>query len=364
MPDISLRFHKDMLVLSSPVAAAFDRLGIDVQRDFEMTMLLEPETVEDAYKLESMAGAQCFVAPTATLTRARLAHGGMEERAQDLAGIALAALRPFRPQHVLVELAPCGLPLDPSSKASLVENRDQYARFARLFEGAEFDAFFLNSFATCDDLKCALMGVRKVSDAPAFASVDVLADGTLASGRGTLEEAVAVMQEFESSVVGFATRAGQDEACALAERVVVETSLPLLVQLEVARRTTRQQGPMPENPYYCADTMMAAGDALRRAGAQFLRAAGDATPAYTGTLVATTVGLDAKPLPRVISAEDARATDGKIADKPGAIDGHSAAKAPAIGGKAADKPATVDGKAAEELGDFIEQMKKRVDALL
>ena len=66
----------------------------------------------------------------------------------------------------------------------------------------------------------------------------------------------------------------------------------MLVQLEVAARDVRAQGPTEENPYYAPDTMMPAADALRRAGVQFLRAVGDATPAYTGALVATTMGLD------------------------------------------------------------------------
>lgn len=296
MPDISLRFHKDMLVLSSSVASAFERLGVDVRRDLEMTMLLEPETLEDAHKLEAMAGAQCVVAATATLTPARLAHAGMEGAAADLAHIALAAVRAQKPQHVLAELAPCGLPLDASSKASLRENRDQYARFARLFASEEMDAFLLNGFGTCADLKCALMGVRMAGDAPAFAVVSVAADGTLAESRGreTLEEAVAVMEELGASVAGFATTAGQDDACALAARAARATSLPLLVQLDVLRRDARQQGPTAENPYHCADSMMAAADALRREGVQFLRAARAATPAYTGALVAATIGSDVK----------------------------------------------------------------------
>lgn len=292
MPDINLRFHKDMLVLSSPISAALARQGVDVARDMEFTLLFEPETIEDACKLEHLTGVQCFVAPTASLTPARLAHVGMENRVDELAASALGVLAAFKPQHTLVEVGPCGLPLDASSKASLNENRDQYARFGRAFAGREFDAFFLNGFRTCADLKCALMGLRKVSDKQIFASVDVLADGTLASGRGTLEEAVAIMNEFEASVVGFSTAAGQEAAVALARRVVAETNLPVLVQLEVAARDARAQGPTEENPYYAPDTMMPAADALRRAGVQFLRAVGDATPAYTGALVATTMGLD------------------------------------------------------------------------
>ncbi|MBR3690355.1 MAG: homocysteine S-methyltransferase family protein [Eggerthellaceae bacterium] len=294
MPDIALRFHKDMLVLSSPASSALDRLGVDVVRDLELTTLLEPDTLEDIYKLEAMAGAQCFVANTASFTPARLAHSGFEDRASDLAKISLSVLRQFKPQHVLVEIGPCGLPLDPSSKASLVENRDQYSRAARLFEGMAFDAFFLNGFKNCDDLMCALIGIRKVSDALVFASVDVDEEGAFDGGRKTLLDAVSVMAEYGACVVGFSTAAGQEKACALTREVAHACDLPILVQLEVRARNARQQGPTTENPYYCADTMMSAADALHAAGAQFLRAVGDATPAYTGALMATVLGADVK----------------------------------------------------------------------
>ena len=43
MPDIALRFHKDMLVLSSPVAVVLARQGFDVEHDLEFANLVEPE---------------------------------------------------------------------------------------------------------------------------------------------------------------------------------------------------------------------------------------------------------------------------------------------------------------------------------
>ena len=334
MPDISLRLHKDMLVLSSPAIGALARLGVDVEHDTELTILLEPETIEEVYKLESIAAAQCMVAPTRNITPARLAHAGMEGRAADLAKISLACVRTLSPQHLLVEIGPCGLPLDPSSKASLNENRDQYVRAARLFAEEEFDAFLLSGFESCDDLKCALMGIRKVSDAPIMATVVLDADGALACGRGVWEDALAVMAEYGATVVGFETAAGQDEACSFAKRAVAVCNLPLLAQLHVGERSARQQGPTAENPYYCADTMMAAADALRRAGVQFLQATGDATPAYTGTLAATVLGTDALLLSRVVEDE------------------------------AEEAPAAEVAVSEEALADFILAAKARVDAAL
>ena len=125
MPDIALRFHKDMLTISAPLDAALARQGVDVDRDMEYLVLVEPETIQDILRLESTAGAQCLTTPTEGITRARLAHHSLEDRAEELAQNALDMVRELAPQHILVEIGPCRLPLDPSSKSSLNEHRDQ-----------------------------------------------------------------------------------------------------------------------------------------------------------------------------------------------------------------------------------------------
>lgn len=80
MPDIQLRFHRDMLVLSSPVAPVLARQGFTEAGDVEYATLMEPEAVEDALRLNLVAGAQCLVTETAGMTPARLAHHGMADR--------------------------------------------------------------------------------------------------------------------------------------------------------------------------------------------------------------------------------------------------------------------------------------------
>ena len=172
MPDIQLRFHRDMLVLSSPIAPVLARQGFELDGDVEYATLMEPEAVEDALRLNLMAGVQCLVTETAGMTPARLAHRGMAERLPELARAAVSCAAKLRPQHVLVELGPCGLPLDASSKASLNENRDQYARAARAFEGLSLDGFFLNGFSSPSDLKCALWVCARSAALPVFASVN------------------------------------------------------------------------------------------------------------------------------------------------------------------------------------------------
>lgn len=293
MPDIALRFNKDMLTLSTPVQNALARQGVDVDADLEYQLLMEPEAIVDALRLEAAAGAQCLVVPTEGITAARLSHKRMEGKAHDLAHAACACANEVKPQHVIAAIGPSGLPIDPSSKASLNENRAQYADASRAFQGEMFDAFLLDGFTRKEDLMCALMGLAQVGDAPVLASVVLDSDGVTPRGD-TIEDMCALMQEYGASVVGFSTSAAPVVAAKLVRRAASACSLPILVQLDVHEVNPRQFEATDQNPYYRPDEMVTAAAHLHAAGAQFIRAIGAATPSYTGAIAATTGGLDVR----------------------------------------------------------------------
>lgn len=292
MADIEMRFHKDMLVCTDSVCTTLRRQGADVDSDFEMMLLIEEDTIQDVYRVEKATNAQCMVVESKNLLPAKLAYRNLVNRLPELAASALSIVAACKPQHILVELGPSGLPLDASSKTSLKENRDQYCRAARAFESAgPFDGYLLSGFESTTPLKCALMGLRMVSDKPILATVKVDEQGALAKSGEALEDAVAVMAEYGASVAGIETAAAPEGAVALAKRVVAACDLPVMVTLEVAKRDKRQGYPTSENPYFSPDQMFDAALALRAAGVQFLRASGDASPAYTGGLAACLMGL-------------------------------------------------------------------------
>lgn len=345
MPDIELRFHKDMLVLSSPVDALLARQGIDASLDREYLNLMEPDTIIDALRLEASVGAQCIVTTTEDITQARLAHVRMDGDTGNLAHAALNIANEVKPQHVLVEIGPCGLPLDEASKASLNENRKQYADAARAFDGGAFDAFFLNGFTKLADLKCAVMGVAQASGKPVFASMtvgqtanerireaihrqatktgapeesslpDYLLDGYALLDASTppplptakrralpaeqWPEAVDCMVDLGVAVVGFETAEPIDAALGYARTAVDRSSLPVLAQLQVtptepASHAKRNLTPLHDITDYTPDTMATAAVKLYGAGVQFLRATGMATPTFSGALAATVSGLDVR----------------------------------------------------------------------
>ena len=297
MADIELRFHKDMLVLSAPLAFSLAKQGVDVDAEIEYMNLVEPETMRDALRLESLAGAQCLVVET-DITEARLAHKRMEGRAAELAQSAIEHARALSPQHLVCEIGPCGLPLDPSSSASLKQNSKQYEQAAAALvaggEGAGFDAIFLNGLRSAADVRCGIEGVRRVYAGPVFASVDLVGQGIfdgkpLASALDALALA---------DVIGVRSSAAPDALCGFVCELASALEAPILAQIDVRQATAAEKrraslgAPIPENPYAMPDFMADAAIELRAAGAQFLRATGEATPAFTGALAAGVFGLD------------------------------------------------------------------------
>ena len=291
MPDIEMRFNRDMLVISAETNQSFIDQGVLPEKDKAFLNLIEPDTIKEILRLENMSGAQCLVANTAEATRARLRHVGLEQQAQGIIHAAIEIAQSLVPQHLLVEVGPCGLPLDPTSKTSLRANFSEYEDFARNVRDESFDALFLNGFRRIDDLRCALMGVRKCYDGPVIASV-VVDDQAHVDGKEqeTLSQACSLMAEYGADVIGFETKAGPEYLKDIVREAAESVELPILSQLDVISYNPKAYFASKENPYYSPDCMCEAVRILHNEGVQFLRAGGACRPSYTGALVASSIG--------------------------------------------------------------------------
>ena len=264
MADIELRFHKDMLVLSAPLAFALANQGVDMETEAEYMSLVEPETMRDALRLESMAGAQCLVAET-DICEARLAHKRMEDRARELAQAAISHARANALRSIMLcAVSPCGLPLDATSAMSMKQCAAQYEGAARALvgggkeamgslaesEGAGFDAIFLNGLRSAADVQCGIEGVRRAYTGPVFASVDVNEKGEF-DGK-PLAEAIEMLAKAD--VIGIRSAAAPEEIAEVVREIAAATPKPILVQVSVRQATAAEKrraslgAPILENP--------------------------------------------------------------------------------------------------------------------
>ena len=268
MPDIQMRFNKDMLVLSTPLDYQLASQGFDPS-DREYVVLCEPELIEEAFKLEK----------------------SIDVPAEEMALIAYETSAQFSPQHLIAAIGPTGLPLDPTSAVSLKQSKKQYHDAVLALIEYPFDALYFTGFKSLDDAQCALMGARAVYDGPVLISLVPNEEGMFSGGR-TLSEGVALCDEYGADVIGVVSDAPARVLVGFAKEMASVTDKPLLVDVSVRRKDRRQFEPTDENPYPTADAMVELVVRLRAQGVQFLRASGAATPAYTGALLATVGGSD------------------------------------------------------------------------
>ena len=281
--DIALRLNKEMLVLSGSIEAGLARLDVDVEHDLAIANVLEPETIKTAISPYVMGGVQCLVANTKGMLQAKLAQSNLDDRSEDVARAAIEIAKGCKPEHIIVELGNCGLPLDSESKNSLNEFKNQYVQAGRLFdEIGNFDAYMLTGLENSTQIKCALMGLRQASDKPVFVSVQVDANGKLNSKEDIYDYAQ-ILVEFGATVAGIEVHDDLATAEKLIKRLRAGCDLPILVEFYVDGGK--------DKPYYSADEMKDAALMANKAGAQFLRATGDGRPAHAAVLAGTSAQM-------------------------------------------------------------------------
>lgn len=277
--DLATRFDKEMLVLSGPIEAGLARLDMDVQRDLAVANILEPETIKTAIEPYVMGGAQCLVANTKGVLQALLAHENLDNRMDEIAAAAIKIAKDCKPQHIIVELGNCGLPLDSESKNSLNEFKNQYVSAGRIFNKIEgFDAYLLSDLKNLTQIKCALMGLRQVSDMPIIVNVDLDSQGKINVQEDVYDYA-ATLVEFGATVAGICVRDDVERAKLLCKRLRAGCDLPILLDIFVGQKKDSYY----YNPDVCKDVCVAANVG----GAQFLRASGYGRPAHTAVLAGT-----------------------------------------------------------------------------
>ena len=297
MPDIQMRFNKDMLVFSSPIKSAFLESHKATQDKFdpEMLCITEPDTIQEALKWQIVAGTQCLVAPLEDLCEASLVHKDMCKDAENLCDISVKLANQEKPQHTIAQINCCNLPFDNSSENSKEQLSEQYYNAALLYFHKKIDAIMLNNLRSIPEINLAVLAVKKATALPVIVSVEFNDDGSF-SGKGILASEVAsAMCESGADVIAFSCGASLD----VVEKIALDFSscaharnLAVLAQIIVGENNPKQGRATSENPYYCSDTMVQVATCLRACGVQFLRACGAATPAYTGTLVAASAGFD------------------------------------------------------------------------
>lgn len=285
MADIRLRFDKDILVLDGAMGTMLQDADIPSDECGMLLNVLDPEFVASIHERYLMAGAQVLTTNSFGGTRAKLSEYGLEDRLEELNRAAVRIAKSVNPPHVLGDVGPCGLVLEPLGTASFDEVFAQYAEQVAALAVEEPDAILIETMADIADARCAVLAAKSVCDLPIFVSCTFDSTGHMELSGTNPQTAAIILEAAGASVVGMNCGLGPAQLLPLIKQMAQATTLPLLIEPNAGLPQIDDAG----NTVFsgCPDDFAEAAYAFREMGVQFIGSCCGSMPAFTGAIYAT-----------------------------------------------------------------------------
>jgi 5-methyltetrahydrofolate--homocysteine methyltransferase len=288
MPDIQLRFNKDIIVVDGAMGTMLQREDIPASECGMLLNVLDPDLITGIHKQYVLAGAQALTTNSFGGTRAKLADFGLENRVAELNRAAVRLAKAARPEHVLADVGPSGLVLEPLGHTTFDEAFEQYAEQIQALAAEEPDAILIETMADIADARCALLAAKSVCDLPVIVCCTFDATGHMELSGTDPATAAVILEAAGAAVIGMNCGLGPEQLLPLLEKMAAATTLPLIIQPNAGLPQIDDN----DATYYTgtADDFANAAIVLRHAGAQFVGSCCGSTPAFTSAIYASIGG--------------------------------------------------------------------------
>jgi 5-methyltetrahydrofolate--homocysteine methyltransferase len=290
MPDITLRFMRDTVVVDGAMGSLLLNEGIDPGFCPMLLNVLEPEMLLDIHKRYLLAGAGAITTNSFGGSRPALAAHRLEGRAEELNRTAVALAKAVRPEHVLANIGPSGLLMAPFGKASFEEAFEAYAEQARFLASEGPDAILIETMTDIADARCALMAAKSACDLPVFVSLSFTAAGHMQLSGTDPATAAVILKAAGADVVGMNCGMGPAEYLPLLRQMAEASDLPLIIQPNAGPPRALADGSIAYDG--SPDLFAEAAWAYRQLGAQFIGSCCGTTPTFTAAIYAAVGGTD------------------------------------------------------------------------
>jgi 5-methyltetrahydrofolate--homocysteine methyltransferase len=282
MPDILSRLGRDVLVIDGAFGTMLQRAGIPPEQCPEQLNVTEPEIVAGIHRDYVLAGADAVTSNSFGGSRPKLDEYGLGDQVAGLNRAAVRVARESGAQHVLADVGPTGLVLEPLGTASFDHVFEAFAEQIAALAAEEPDAIIVETMTDIAESRCAVLAARSVCDLPVFASVTFGLGGvTDISGTDPATAAV-ILAAAGASVVGMNCGLGPEQMLPHVEAMAAATSLPIIVQPNAGLpRFEDGRTVFPGT----ADEMGLLAARFVRAGASLVGSCCGSSPAFTGAIV-------------------------------------------------------------------------------
>jgi 5-methyltetrahydrofolate--homocysteine methyltransferase len=230
VPDILRRLGREVLVVDGAMGTMLQRAGMPSGQCPEELNVTNPEMVLDVHRAYVTVGTECITTNTFGGSRPKLAEYGLEDRVEELNRAAVRLARESGAQHILADVGPTGLVMQPLGTATFDEVFAVFVEQITALAAEDPDAIAFETFTDLAEIRCGLLAARSVTDLPLIASMTFGRTGRTELSASDPETVAVVLEACGASVVGMNCGLGPEQMLPLVERMAAVTTLPLVVQ--------------------------------------------------------------------------------------------------------------------------------------
>lgn len=279
-----MRFGNDMLTLEGAMGTMLQRAGMPAGACPAQMNLLDPDVISEIHRFYRLAGANCAITNTFGGTRAKLDEYGIGDMVRDInmAGVLIA--KEENNEHVLGDVGPCGLVMEPLGPATFDEVYAQYFEQIAALAAAEPDAILIETMIDISDARCAVLAGRAACDLPIMVTCTFNEEGVMDLSGTDPATAAIILEAAGAAAVGVNCGVGPEKMYPLVQQMAQVTTLPLIVQPNAGMPQLDAKGETvyPGTP----DEMAYWAQRYRELGAQMIGSCCGSTPAFTGAIYA------------------------------------------------------------------------------
>lgn len=282
MPDIMMRLGRQTLVLDGAMGTMLQRAGMPAGECPELLNVTAPEMVGQVLDLYKLAGSDCTITNTFGGSRPKLAEYGLADRVEELNRAAVRIAREHGAPHILADMGPTGLVMEPVGPATFDEVFSAFAEQAAALAAEHPDAIFIETMTDIAEARCAVLAAKSVTDLPVFASCTFGLSGRMDLSGTDPATAAVILEAAGAEGVGLNCGLGPEQMLPLARQMVSATTLPVIVQPNAGLPTLDEGGAtvFPGTP----DEMGQFAWDAREAGVAGVGSCCGSSPAFTGAI--------------------------------------------------------------------------------
>lgn len=282
MPDIGRRLGREVLVIDGAMGTMLQRAAVPPEIAPMQLNITAPEVIEEVHRLYALAGAECATTNSFGGTRIKLAAHGLDDQVAELNRAAVRLARAGGAPHILGDIGPTGLVLEPLGTAVFDEVFDAFCEQAAALAAEGVDALLIETMTDIAEARCAVLAARSVTDVPVFVTCTFGLNGRMDLSGTEPETAAVILAAVGASAVGMNCGLGPEQMLPLVERMAAATTLPIIVQPnaglpQLVDGATAFPGTALEMGEYAARFV--------DAGAALVGSCCGSTPEFTGSIV-------------------------------------------------------------------------------